>query len=185
MSHGHGHDEGPGIFAMVAEFETADELLAAAEAARDAGFKDIDCYTPFPIHGLSEAMGFRDARVPWFIFTGGMIGAFFGYSLQWYTAVVDYPLNVGGRPLNSLPAFFPVMFECTILFSALTAVFGMLAMNKLPQPYHSIFNTPGFERASQDRFFLEIGATDKRYDSRRTKEFMEGLNPLNVTEVAE
>jgi hypothetical protein len=92
---------------------------------------------------------------------------------------------VGGRPLNSLPAFFPVMFECTILFSALTAVFGMLAMNKLPKPYHSIFNTPGFERASQDRFFLEIGATDAKYDSRTTKEFMESLKPLNVTEVAE
>jgi hypothetical protein len=185
MSHGHGHDEGPGIYAMVAEFDTADELLAAAEKTRDAGFTQIDCYTPFPVHGLSEAMGFRDSRVPWYIFTGGMIGAFSGYTLQWYTAVVDYPLNVGGRPLNSLPAFFPVMFECTILFSALTAVFGMLAMNKLPKPYHSIFNTPGFERASQDRFFLEIGATDPQYDSNKTRAFMETLSPLNVSEVAE
>jgi hypothetical protein len=186
MSHGHGHDDdAPKVYAMVAEFDTAADLLAAAEKVRDAGFKEVDCYTPFPVHGLSEAMGFRDARMPWLIFCGGSIGALAGYTLQYYTAVVDYPLNVGGKPLNSLPSFFPVMFEATILLSAITAVFGMLALNKLPRPYHSIFNTPGFERASQDRFFLEIGSGDAKYDSARTREFMIGLNPLHVNEVME
>jgi hypothetical protein len=183
MSHGHGVIEEPRVYAMVAEFENEHQLMAAAERTRLAGYRALDAYAPFPVHGLSEAIGFRDARVPWFIFTGGMLGALGGYTLQWYTAVVDYPLNVGGKPLNSLPAFFPVTFESTILAAALTAFFSVLITNKLPKPYHSIFNTPGFERASQDRFFLEVGATDPKYDSKETRAFLETLNPINVSEV--
>ncbi|HSI71934.1 MAG TPA: DUF3341 domain-containing protein [Fimbriimonas sp.] len=184
MSHGH-EDDTPKTYAMVAEFESADQLMAAAEKTRDAGFKQIDCYTPFPVHGLSEAMGFRDARVPWFIFAGGLIGGLTGYTLQWYTAVIDYPLNVGGKPLNSIPAFFPVTFECTILFAGITAFLSVLVTNRLPKPYHSIFNTPGFERASQDRFFLEIGTGDPQYDSRTTRDFMDRLGAVRVSEVME
>jgi hypothetical protein len=183
MSHGHGAVDEPGVYAMVAEFEDEHQLLAAADKARLAGYKALDAYAPFPVHGLSEAIGFRDNRVPWFIFCGGMLGGLGGYTLQWYTAVIDYPMNVGGKPLNSLPAFFPVTFESTILCAALTAVFGMLAMNRLPKPYHSIFNTPGFERASQDRFFLEIGSVDAKYDAKSTRAFLEDLNPVNVSEV--
>jgi hypothetical protein len=183
MAHGHAvHDE-DALYAMVAEFETADELLLAAESARRAGYTQIEAYSPFPIHGLSEAIGFRDQRVPWFIFTGGMTGGLLGYTMQWYTAVIDYPMNVGGKPLNSMPAFFPVTFECTILFAALTAVFSVIVLNGLPKPYHSIFNTPGFDRASQDRFFLEIGAGDSQYDARNTRDFLEGLRAVRVSEV--
>jgi hypothetical protein len=180
----HGHEEPVGPYAMVAEFESADALLAAADATREAGYKDVDAYTPFPVHGLSEAIGFHDVRVPWMILMGGLIGATTGYTLQWYTSVIDYPLNVGGKPLNSLPSFVPITFECTILFSAITAVFGMLAVNRLPKPYHSIFNTPGFERASQDRFFLAIESTDHHYEADTVRQFLENLKPLAVNEVA-
>jgi hypothetical protein len=181
----YGHDSGaPTVYGLVAEFDSAEALLEAAEKTRVAGYRKTDAYTPFPVHGLSEAIGFHDVRLPWMIFMGGLIGCFTGYTLQWYTAVIDYPMNVGGKPLNSIPAFFPVTYESTILFSALTAVFGMLAVNRLPKPYHSIFNTPGFERATQDRFFLAIEAQDKMFDAVETRDFMQSLNPLSLSEVA-
>src|SRR5580658_6649476 len=183
MSHGHEEVGAVKLFATVAEFGSADELLAATEATRLAGYKDIETYSPFPIHGMSEAAGFHDPRVPWIIIMGGLIGGTTGYTLQWYTSVIDYSHNVGGKPLNSLPAFFPVTFECTILFSAFTALFAMLALNRLPQPYHSIFNTPGFERASQDRFFLAINAEDAKYESDSAHSFLQGLSPIAVNEV--
>lgn len=165
---------------MVAEFDTADELLHAAEAARKNGYKRMDAFSPYPVHGLSEALGFRDQRVPWVVFLGGITGAIAGYSLQYYTAVIDYPLNVGGRPLNAIPQFFPVTFEATILFSAIGAVVGMMGMNLLPQPYHPVFNTPNFDRASQDKFFLAIEVGDSKFDTDSTKEFLSGLNAANV-----
>lgn len=170
-------------YALVAEFDTADDLIEAANAVREAGYTHVDAYTPFPVHGLSEAIGFKDQRIPWFIFCGGMLGALAGYTLQWYTAVIDYPLNVGGKPLNSLPAFFPVTFECTILFSALTAVFGTFALCGLPKPYHSIFNTPNFDRATQDRFFLEVGVSDPKFSFTGTRELLEAQPALAVNEV--
>jgi len=182
MSHGH-EDAGPKVYATVAEFDSAEALLEAAEATRRAGYKDVDAYTPFPVHGLSDAIGFHDVRMPWFIFMGGLLGATTGYTLQWYTSVIDYPHNVGGKPLNSLPSFIPITFECTILFSAITAVFGMLILNRLPKPYHSIFNTPGFERASQDRFFLSIESTDALYADARN--FLLNLHAVAVSEVNE
>jgi hypothetical protein len=172
-----------GTFAMVAEFDSPDELLSAAEKARFEGYSKMDAYSPFPIHGLSDAIGFRDSKVPFMVFIGGLCGATFGFTLLWYTASIDYPLNVGGKPFNSLPSFVPITFECTVLWSALTAVFGMLALNKLPKPYHPIFNTPGFQRASQDRFFLSIEATDPKFDSDETKKFMATLHPISVNEV--
>lgn len=183
MSHGYGDSTGDQKYALVAEFDSAEALLEAAEKTKEAGYKKIDAYTPFPVHGLSDAIGFHDVRVPWMIFFGGLIGGLTGYTLQWYTAVIDYPLNVGGKPLNSLPSFIPITYECTILFSAITAVFGMLALNGLPKLYHSIFNTPGFERASQDRFFLAIESADEHFDSLASRSFLEELNPLAVNEV--
>jgi len=168
---------------MVAEFVHPDDVLAAAKAARDAGYKRIEAYSPFPLHGMSEAMGFRDQRVPWIVFLGGLTGAVCGFALQYYIAVWDYPLNVGGRPLISLPQMVPVTFESTILFAAMGAFIGMLAMNFLPQPYHPIFNTPNFERASQDRFFLAIEAHDPKFDHDDTRKFLEGLSPEAVNYV--
>jgi len=173
-----------GPYAIVAEFDSAEALLVAAEETRLAGYKDTDAYTPFPVHGLSDAIGFHDVRVPWFVIMGGLIGGTTGYTLQWYTGVIDYTMNVGGKPLNSLPAMFPVTFESTILFSAFTAALSMLFMNRLPKPYHPIFNTPGFERATQDRFFLAIESTDPLYETDKVRNFLQNLHPLSVNEVA-
>ncbi len=185
MAHGHGHDDlgAPKVYAMAAEFNTAEDLLAATEATRLAGYRKIETFSPFPIHGMSEAAGFHDPRVPWIIMMGGLLGGTTGYTLQWYTSVVDYTHSVGGKPLNSLPSFFPVTFECTILFSAFTALFAMLFLNGLPKPYHSVFNTPGFERASQDRFFLIIEADDPNYASDSARAFLRTLSPISVNEV--
>ncbi len=180
---GHGAPVVEGPYALVAEFESPEQLLEAAEKAKLAGYKKMDAYSPFPVHGLSDAIGFRDAKVPFMVFIGGLTGVAFGFTLIWYTATIDYPLNVGGKPFNSLPSYIPISFECTVLFSALTAVFGMIALNRLPQPYHSIFNTPGFERASQDRFFLAIEAEDPSYDSEATRAFLTHLHPVSVSEV--
>jgi hypothetical protein len=175
--------EEKGVFGMVAEFDSPMKLMDAAEAARELGYKRMDAHTPFPVHGLSESIGFSDKKVPWTVFICGISGTFLGYSLEWYTSVIDYPLNVGGKPLNALPAFIPIAYESTILLAAFGAFFGMLAYNGLPRPYHSVFNTPGFERASQDRFFLAIEARDAKYDPVATREFLEAQGPVRVSEV--
>ena len=179
----YGPNLGTGTWAVVAEFDSPEKLVSAAEAARRAGFKKMDAYSPFPIHGLSDAIGFRDVKVPFSVFAGGLIGGAFGYGLQFYVHVLDYPMNVGGKPLVSLPSMIPITYECTILFAGLTAFFSMLAYNKLPKPYHSIFNTPGFERATQDRFFLAIEKEDPQFDSEKTAAFLKELDALNVSEV--
>ena len=179
---GYGGNE-VGVYGMTAEFDTPERLMDAAEAARLEGYKVMDAYSPFPIHGLSDAIGFKSVAVPYLVFFGGFTGIMFGFTLQWWTSTIDYPLNVGGKPFDSLPAFIPVMYESTILFAALSAFFGMWALNGLPKPYHSIFNTPGFERASQDRFFLAIEAKDRHYDPERTRDFLMQQNALNVAEV--
>jgi len=180
---GYGAGDPTGTYATVAEFDTPEALIEAAEAARVAGFKKMDAYSPFPIHGLSEAIGFKSHAVPFAVFAGGLTGSLVGYSLQFYVHVLDYPLNVGGKPLVSLPAMIPIAYECTILFAGLTAFFGMLAFNRLPKLYHSIFNTPGFDRATNDRFFLAIEAKDPNWEEVRTRSFLEGLGALRVSEV--
>jgi hypothetical protein len=174
---------GTGTWALVAEFDSPEKLLTAAEGARRAGFKKMDAYTPFPIHGLSEAIGFRDVKVPFSVFAGGLVGGAVGFGLQYYVHVLDYPMNVGGKPLVSLPSMVPITYECTILFAGLTAFFSMLAYNRLPQPYHSVFNTPGFERATQDRFFLAIESTDANFDTEKTAQFLAEFDPITVSEV--
>jgi len=171
------------LYGLVAEFAEADELLAAAEKVFGEGYRKIDAYSPFPIHGLSDAIGFKDNRVPWTVFICGLIGAATGVALQYFVSVMEYPLNIGGRPLFSWPSFVPVTFECTILLSAFGAVFGMILMNGLPKPYHSIFNAPGFERATQDRFFLCIEAEDPLFDRTETEKFLLTLHPERVSEV--
>lgn len=171
----------PKVYGVVAEFDSPEELFSAGKKARAAGYKELEAYTPFPLHGLSDVLGFKDEKVPWIVFGGGLMGASCGFLLQYYTSVIDYPMNVGGKPLNSLPMFFPVTYECTILFAAFGAVLGMFALNRLPEPYHAAFNTPNFERASQDKFFLAIEAKDPQFDEVETKSFMETMNANNVS----
>jgi hypothetical protein len=178
----HDFSDPSGLYAMVGEFDNAKDLMHAAESARHAGFKVMDAYSPFPIHGLSEAIGFRDTKVPWTVFIFGLLGVTTGYTLQWYTSVIDYPMNVGGKPLNSIPAFIPVSYECTILFAAFSAAIGMFVYNKLPMPYHPIFNAKNFERASQDRFFLAVEAADPHYDPVTIERVMKENGAVEVSE---
>ena len=173
----------PRIYGMMAEFGNATDLIAAAHRVREQGYVRTDAFSPFPIEGLSEALGFRRTRVPLIVLIGGIIGAFTGYFMQYYLAVIEYPFNVGGRPAHSWPAFIPVTFELTILTASLFAVFGMLALNGLPTPYHPVFNVPRFALASRDRFFLCIEATDPLFDSDRTRQLLHSVGASAVTEV--
>ena len=173
----------PSMYGLMAEFENPHALLSAVEQARAEGYRRMDAYTPFPVDGLAEALGFRRTWVPFIALIGGVVGAMGGYLLQYYLMAVDYPLNVGGRPLNSWPAFIPVTFELTVLLAALAAVLGMLALSGLPMPYHPVFNVQRFARATRDRFFLCIEATDPRFDGVTTKRFLERLGAQGVMEV--
>jgi hypothetical protein len=154
------------------EFDTPEELLAATQQAYREGYRRMDAYTPFPVEGLAEAIGFHHTRLPLLVLLGGIMGASGGFLLQYYAAVISYPLNIGGRPLNSWPAFIPVTFETTILVAALFAVLGMLALNGLPRPHHPIFNSTRFERATSDKFFLCIETSDPNFDAIRTRQFL-------------
>lgn len=171
------------IYGVTGEFEDEEQLLAAAHGAYEAGYRDLDAFSPFPVEGLDEAIGFRQTRLPLVILAGGIIGLSGGYMLQYYISVISYPLNVGGRPLHSWPAFIPVTFEATILVAAIFAVLGMLGLNGLPEPYHPLFNVPRFSLASQDRFFLLIEATDPQFDREEAAAFLERLGALDVSDV--
>jgi hypothetical protein len=168
----------------MAEFDHPKSLVIAAEKARLAGYRQMDAYTPIPIEELDEALGLRRTRLPILVFIGGLLGCIGGFSLAWWTQAVAYPMNIGARPYNSWPQFIPVTFETTVLGAALTAFIGMWALNKLPQPYHPVFNVPEFARASTDRFFLCIEAVDPRFDAQGTRQFLEGLQPVGVSDVA-
>jgi hypothetical protein len=172
------------IYGLMAEFEEPNDLVAAAHRARQEGYRRMDAYSPLPIEELHEALGFHDRRLPLIVLIGGIVGCVGGYGLQWWSSTIAYPLNVGGKPLHSWPAFIPVTFETTILVAALSAVFGMLALNGLPQPYHPVFNVPRFALASRNRFFLCIEARDPKFDLDRTRKFLEQLGPREVTTVA-
>ncbi len=171
------------LYGVVAEFDTPEAVTDAANQAREAGYKKMDAYTPFPVSGLDEALGMTNTRLGWFVLLMGIVGGASAFAMQYYANAIFYPLNIGGKPLNSWPNFIVITFECTILFAAFTAGLFMLARNGLPQPYHSIFNTPNFETATRDHFFLCIEATDEKFDSEETSEFLRALSPLRVSKV--
>lgn len=171
------------IYGLIAEFRTGDALLEAARRARDDGYREVEAYAPYPVEGIAEAVGFKLNRVPLITLLGGILGGLGGYFLQWYSAVIDYPINVGGRPLHSWPSFIPATFELTILGAALAAVFGMLAMNGLPHLRHPVFNAPDFGQVTRNRFFLCLPARDPHFDDKRSRNFLQDLQPLSVAEV--
>ena len=172
-----------GTYGLMAEFDNVNDVITAARRVYGAGYRKIDAYSPFPLEELSEAIGFHKNGVALVCLIGGLLGGSAAFTLQWWVNNVSYPVNIGGRPLNSWPSFIIVTFEMTILFSGLSAVFGMLALNGLPMPYHPVFNVPQFDFASKDKFFIVIFSSDKKYDPVATRQFLEGLHPLSVAEV--
>ncbi len=176
------HSEVPTLHGMMAEFADEGSLIAGIERAKADGFTDMEAYTPVPSHDVIHALGVKN-RFAALVFCGGLLGSCAGFALQYMVSVELYPVNIGGRPLNSWPAFIVIVFECTILFAALTAVIGMLFPNGLPQPYHPVFNVPQFARASQDRYFLVVHASDPKFDARTTRERLAAAGPLSVAEV--
>ena len=173
----------PPLYGLMAEFDNPTELVEAARKTYDAGYRRINGYSPFPIPELWEAIGFHKTRLPIIVLIGGILGGLGGYFMMYYMEVIDYPINVGGRPFHSWPAFIPITFETTVLGAALACIFGMLALNKLPQPYHPVFNAERFALATRDRFFLVIEARDPKFDHDRVLEFMNTLNAKEVIDV--
>ena len=171
------------IYGIMAEFDSAQALLDAAKKTHEAGYKKIDAYSPFPIEGLAEEIGFHFDEIPLTVLIGGIIGGCTGYLMQYWMNAVDYPLNIGGKPPHSWPAFIVITFEMTILFAGISAVLGMLTFNGLPMPYHPVFNVPRFAFASKDRFFLIVFSSDKKYNAAEVRRFLEALNPRSVSEV--
>ena len=172
----------PGLRDM-AEFDSVNSLMDAANRTREAGYKKIDAYSPFPVEGLAEAIGFHRDEVPLVVLIGALLGGLGGYLLQYWISVVSYPVNVGGKPYHSWPAFIVVTFEMTILFGGIFAVFGMLALNGLPMPYHPVFNVPRFAFATKDRFFLIVFSSDPKYNPAEVRRFLDSLGPRSVSEV--
>lgn len=171
------------MYGLLAEFETPEQLLAAAQSAYASGYRRMDAYSPQPVEGLADALGHRHTRVPLVVLIGGIVGCVGGYLLQWWCAGVAYPQNIGGRPLNSWPAWIPIMFEMTVLVASFAAVLGMLGLNGLPMPYHPLFNVPAFAAASRNRFFLCIESRDPRFSHKETARFLHDQQPLHVFEV--
>lgn len=179
----HHHSDEPTVFGIIAEFDDEGDLLKAAENAYKAGYRDMDAYSPFPIHGLSEAIGFKKTAVAPITLIGGLTGAAAGFGMQYFSMVMHYPYEIGGKPLNSWPSFLVITFELTILFAGFAAFFSMWLLNGLPRPHHPVFNAKRFERASSDGFFLCIEATDGQYDTDKVRAFLEDQSPVEVSEV--
>jgi hypothetical protein len=173
------------IYGVMGEFETAEQLIQAAKKTREAGYRHVDAYAPYPVEGLSEALRLHRSWVPFITLLGGLTGGLGGFGLQYWAAAITYPLNIGGRPLNSWPAFIPVTFELTVLGASLSAVLGMLALNRLPQPHHPVFNVKRITHASSDRFFLCIQARDEKFDLADTARFFQALDAHHVSEVSD
>ena len=176
-------EKDPLLYGVLAEFDGEHELLEAGRRAYQHGYRHMDAYSPMPIQGMSAVIGFPKTRLPLVVLIGGLAGCFGGFLMQYWISVIDYPLNIGGRPLNSWPAFIPVTFEMTILLGGLCAVVGMILLNGLPRPYHPVFNVPEFVRASRDGYFLCIEADDPKFDRKTTHDFLKSLNPIGVHEV--
>ena len=173
----------PPLYGVIAEFDGPNELVHAARQTYEAGYRRINGYSPYPIEELSEAIGFTKTSLPLIVFIGGLIGGLSGFFMQYWIEVIDYPINVGGKPTNSWPAFIPITFEMTVLFAAFSAVLGMLILNKLPQPYHPVFNLPNFALATRDRFFLAVEANDPKFNHGEVVELLKSLNALAVNDV--
>jgi hypothetical protein len=173
------------IYGLMAEFDDPTSLVTATERAHHEGYRHMDAYSPYPIEELHDALGARHTKLPLIVLIGGLVGCLGGYALQYWSSVIAYPLNIGGKPLHSWPAFIPVTFECTILAAALSCVLGMLALNGLPMPYHPVFNLARFALASRNRFFLCIEAKDPKFDLEATRRFLESLEPREVSTVAD
>jgi hypothetical protein len=173
----------PPLYGVIAEFENPSDLVAAARRVYTLGYRRINGYSPYPIEELSEAIGFTHTSLPLIVFIGGLLGGIGGFLMQYYIEVIDYPINVGGKPYNSWPAFIPITFEMTVLVAAFSAVLGMLVLNKLPQPYHPVFNLPNFAMATRDRFFLAIEANDPKFHHAEVIELLKSLNALEVNDV--
>lgn len=173
------------LYGIMAEFDTATELVDAARRVRDAGYTKTDAFSPFPLHEIDEALGIKRSVLPYLILAGGLTGMFTGFALEYFVHVVDFPIIVGGRPHFSLPAFVPPAYELTILFASFTAVFGMLFLNGLPRPYHPVFNVPRFALATREKFFLIIEAEDPKYNEAEVRAFMETLGGQEVFDVEE
>src|ERR687891_2082059 len=171
------------LYGLMAEFDAPEALLEAARRSFADGYRRMDAYTPFPVDGLAEAIGFHKTRIPLIVLIGAVVGCIGGFYLQYWASVINYPLNIGGRPLNSRPAFIPVTFEVTILVAALSAVLGLLALNGLPMPYHPVFNVERFQLATRNRFFLCIEAIDPKFDHEATLRFLESVGPQGVYDV--
>jgi hypothetical protein len=177
------HRTAPTLYGIMGEFNNPSDLVAAARRTYEAGYRRINGYSPYPIEELSEAIGFTRTSLPLIVLIGGILGGLGGFFMQYWMEVVAYPLNVGGKPYNSWPAFIPITFECTVLVAAFAAVLGMLVLNKLPQPYHPVFNAPNFALATRDRFFLVIEANDPRFSHDETKQFLNTVGAKNVSDV--
>jgi hypothetical protein len=176
-------EHAPRLYGYLAEFDVPAKLVTAAARAREAGYRKMEAYTPFPIEELNHALGYHHSWVPYLVLAGGICGALGGFGLCYWTSTIAYPMNIGGRPFNSWPSFIPVTFECTVLLAALSAVFGMLALNGLPMPHHPVFNVDRFAHASRDRYFLCIQADDPRFERGATQEFLLSLHPSEVSKV--
>jgi hypothetical protein len=174
----------PAPYGMLAQFETADDLIAACERARRSGLRRVEAYSPYPLPEAAEALGHRRSGVPGLVFSGGLIGGIAAFLMLYWTSAVDYPLNVGGRPLNSWPAFIPITFELTILTASLAALLAVLLLNGLPRFHHPLFASELFARSTSDRFYLCVEAADPRYDPDAIRDLLVGLGPVRVEEVA-
>ena len=175
----------PGLYGLLAEFDTPDGVIEAARRARAAGYVKLDGFSPYPLDELMEALRLPRTKLPWLVLAGGLAGCAGGFALQIWTSVVDYPLNIGGRPHLSLVSFIVPAYETTILLAAIAAVFGMIALNGLPLLYHPVFNVPAFSLASSERFFLSVEVADPKFDRDQTRRFLEGLGPVGVYDIAE
>ncbi len=171
------------LYGVMAQFDSPSALVSAARETYDAGYRRINGYSPFPIEELSEAIGFKRTILPLIVLIGGILGGVGGFFMQYWMEVVDYPINVGGKPFNSWPAFIPITFECTVLVAAFAAVLGMLALNKLPQPYHPVFNAPNFALATRDSFFLVIESKDPKFQHDEVMRFLKNLEARDVCDV--
>ena len=172
------------LHGVMAEFSSSRRLIEAIRCSRSEGYSKMDAYTPYPVEEVWEELGHHRSKLPFIVAIGALLGIALGFGLQYWTSVIAYPLNIGGRPLNSWPAFIPITFEVTILVATFAAVAGMFVLNGLPMPFHPVFNVKRFALASRDRYFLCIEADDPNFDRQKTAEFLQSLEPTEVSEVA-